>query len=91
MKRIETVQTKPSEVLQTLISERKIKTRSRMSKYVSDAAARLEQSKGNLKLSRAAKDIADVAGKVWPEQAGTGTGGININVLTGAAAFYVEE
>lgn len=67
-----TVATKPADLLAQVISENKLATRSGLAQFTADAATKLSKSKGNLKLSRPAKDIADIMSKVWSE-AGSST------------------
>lgn len=77
---------KPVDALQKVISDRKQQTRAGLSKYCTDAAQKLDKSKGELRLSRPAKDIADIMTKLWPEQT-SGSGGLNLQLLTGQVAI----
>lgn len=77
-----------AETVANVIAENKLKTRTGLSKYAADAACKLGASSGNLMLSRPAKDIADILGKVWPEQTG-GTSTFNFSLLCDQAAIQV--
>lgn len=73
------------------IAQDKLNTRTGLARYASDAAKALRESTGNLKLSRPAKDIADIMSKLWPEQQNSSSAGIHIGVLTGQVAIQYTQ
>lgn len=81
-----------SDALASILSERKNTTKLHLSKYVQEASLVAANSEGNHKLSRSTKDIADIMGKVWPEQGNTSSGGINLAILTDQVAIqYIDQ
>ncbi len=79
--------TKPADVLAQVISENKLATRSGLAQFTADAATKLAKSKGNLKNTRPAKDIADIMSKVWTEGGASTT--FNLALLCNQAAIQV--
>lgn len=75
-----TVATKAPDALENVLRERHKKTRLGLSKYVRDAAHVAAKSKGDLNLAPAVKAVADIMGKVWPQEAATTN--IQVNTLS---------
>ena len=57
----------PAEAAANILSERKDKSRSHLSKYVVDASRTAANSDGDLTIARHVKDVAAVHSTIWPE------------------------
>jgi hypothetical protein len=57
----------PAEELQNTLLERKDQTRLHLSRYVVDASKRAADSLGELDIAPRVREVAQVAGAVWPE------------------------
>lgn len=69
----------PAEVLEKTLAERKQQSRLGLSEYVTKMATQAG-AKGTLKQAGRLKDVADIMGKVWPEQSGPQTA-IQLNIM----------
>ena len=52
----------------SILSERKERTKLGLSKYAAEAAEEAAEHQDKLKISRAAKDVADIHRTIWPEE-----------------------
>lgn len=64
----------PSDALQNTLAERKDQTRLNLSRYVVDASKKAAKSAGDLEIAPRVKEVAAVAGHVWPEVKGAEQG-----------------
>src|SRR6266566_9097491 len=72
----------PMEAVAFTLSERKDKTKLHLSRYAVEASEKAANHRQKLKIARQVKDVAAVAGSVWPEEKQEGPGVlVNLAIL----------
>jgi hypothetical protein len=75
----------PMEAVAIMLSERKDKTRLHLSRYAVEASEKAANHRQKLKIARQVKDVAAIAGSVWPEEKHEGP-----NLLVNVAILDVD-
>jgi hypothetical protein len=75
----------PMEAVAIMLSERKDKTRLHLSRYAVEASENAANHRQKLKIARQVKDVAAIAGSVWPEEKHEGP-----NLLVNVAILAVD-
>lgn len=72
---------KPADALQNILSERKLKTRLALSKYVREASHEAAIAPNKLAIANDVKAVAAVMDTLWPEDR-KGSGSMTVNLLS---------
>jgi hypothetical protein len=75
----------PMEAVAVTLSERKDKTKLHLSRYAVEASEKAANHRQKLKIARQVKDVAAVAGSVWPEEKQEGP-----NLLVNVAILDID-